>query len=172
MLLSFCLLWARPVTAQLIEPGQRTLTVAGPLAAQTTSSRNQVTLEASPTWAGSVTYARRMHDSDFLLGLGGGFAWELNEHSFDREVWNVVHLEGFARYEAAPWFHGDLGLSAAFTSPGDDTAEQRSFFGLYAAAMAGYGVIFVGPQARLGFLGSKIGWIGNLAIRIALPFGS
>lgn len=145
---------------------------AGPLAAQSATPRSQLTFEGSPTWAGAVTYARRMQDSHFLWGVGTGFAWELNNHSFEGQVWNVIHVEGFARYQPVRWFHGEMGLSVAATSPADDTSERRNFVGLYAAAMIGYGgVLFVGPQARLGFLASDFGHITNLAVRVVIPIG-
>ena len=148
------------------------LAASGPLAAQSTTPRNQLAFEGSATWAGAVTYARRVQDSHLLLGFGVGIAWALNNHSFTREVWYVLHVEGFARFQPVPWFHGDLGLSVAATSPADDTSEVREFFGLYAAAMVGYGsVLFVGPQVRLGFLESDFGRITNLAIRVVIPIG-
>lgn len=148
-----------------------TLTAAGPLAAQTDALRSQFSLEASPTLAGAITYAHRTANPHLLLGLGGGFAWELNEHSFERHVWNVIHFEGFARYEPAPWLQADLGLSVASTAPGDDTSEHRAFMGLYGAAMIGYRPVFFGPQVRYGWLDSEVGWIRNFAIRVALPVG-
>ena len=148
------------------------LIVAGPLAAQSATPRSQLTFEGSPTWAGAVTYARRVQDSHFLFGVGTGFAWELNNHSFERQVWNVIHVEGFARYQSVQWFHGEMGLSVAATSPADDTSEQRKFVGLYAAAMIGYeGVLFVGPQTRLGLLDSDFGHITNVAVRVVIPIG-
>lgn len=149
-----------------------TLTVATPLTAQTATPRSQLAFEGSATWAGAVTYARRVQDSPVLLGVGTGVAWELNDHSFERQVWNVIHVEGFARYQPVFWFHGELGLSFATTSPADDTSEGREFVGLYAATMVGYrGILFVGPQARLGLLESDFGRITNLAVRAVIPIG-
>ncbi|UCC25841.1 MAG: hypothetical protein JSU98_01845 [Gemmatimonadales bacterium] len=139
-----------------------------PLAAQYTPPRSQLGFELSPTWAGAITYARRMDDSNRLWGIGGGFAWELNDHSFDRQVWNVVHIEGFTRYQPVPWFQGDLGLSGAITSPADDTSETRTFVGIYAAAMVGPRFLLFGPQFRFGMLGSETGWIANVALRVVL----
>jgi hypothetical protein len=106
-----------------------------------------------------------------MLGLGSGFAWELNNHSFDRQVWNVLHLEAFTRYQRNERFQGELGLSVAASAPTDDTTEQRIFVGLYSSVMVGHRVLFVGPQARLGFLGSEFGAIANLAIRGVIPVG-
>lgn len=150
-----------------------TLIAVSPVIAQSATPRSQLAFEGSPTWAGAVTYARRLRDSHVLLGLGVGAAWELNNNSFDRQVWNVLHVEGFARYQPARWFHGEGGLSLAVTSPADDTSETRTFVGLYAAAMVGLrGILFVGPQSRVGFLDSELGHITNLAARVVIPIGS
>lgn len=133
--------------------------------------RTQWGLEFSPTWAGAVTYAHKLDASHVMLGLGWGFAWKLNNHSYDRNVWEVLHLEALARYQPAASFQGELGLSVASSAPTDDTSERRVFVGLCSSALVGYRFLFVGPQARVGFLDSEFGWIANAAIRGILPIG-
>ena len=146
--------------------------LAEPLAAQYSPPRTQWSLDVSPTYAGAITFARRLENSQLMWGLGTGFGWELNNHTFDRQFWNVLHLEGFARYQPAPRFQADVGLSVAASSPTDDTSEQRVFLGLYSSALIGHRFLFFGPQARLGFLDSDFGVQWNFAVRAVLPLGT
>lgn len=155
-----------------VPPALFLLLTAGALHGQSPTPRNQLALDAGNTYAFGVSYVRRIQSSPFLFGGRLGFAWELNDHSFTRQVWNVIHIEAFGRIQPVPWFHGDLGVSLATTSPADDTSEKRSFYGLYAAAMIGYRFIFIGPQIRVGVLDSDFGRITNLAVRAVLPFGT
>lgn len=99
-----------PLTTPRLLTALALVVAAAPVTAQSAAARSQLAFEGSPTFAGAVSYARRVQDSRVLLGLGTGFAWELNDHSFSREVWNVMHVEAFARYQPVPWFQGDLGL--------------------------------------------------------------
>ena len=142
-----------------------------PAAAQYSTPRAQWGLEYANEAAVAVTYAHRLEESRLLMGFGVGFAWEWNDHSFDRQVWNVFHVEGFARYQPLPFFQGEGGVSLSMSSPTDDTNASRGFFGLYGAAMVGYRYLFFGPQVRAGYLDNEFGTIRTFAVRAVLPLG-
>jgi hypothetical protein len=107
-----------------------------------------------------------------MWGFGAGFGWELNNHTFEGDFWNVLHLEAFGRYHPSAGVQADLGLSIATSSPTDDTADHRTFGGLYSSVLVGRGFFFVGPQARLGFLGSEFGVVWNIVARAVITVGS
>lgn len=139
---------------------------------QTTERRrHQLSLDVGNELAIAVAYARRAGATPFLVGVRAGYAFELNDNTFDREVWDVFHAEAFLRYQPRDLIQAEVGISILGSSPADDTNERRTFYGMYAALMLGYRYVFVGPQLRLGEIESQFGAIAGIAMRWVLPFG-
>ncbi len=145
---------------------------------ETSTPRNQIALDGGSLLAFSLSYARRVKDTDFSVGGGLGFAWELNMHTFGRaHVWSVVHLEGFVRYQVLQALMVDLGVTAMKYYWADDCSDcTGTFLGLHSAAMVGYRFVFIGVNARLGWKsderhGSEFGVILSPQVRIVIPWG-
>lgn len=139
--------------------------------------RNQLALEAGDLLAFSVSYVRRIIDTDFGVGAGVGFAWELNRHNFNANIWEATHGEVFVRYQLERLVQLDLGVTAMRYFWTDDCSEcMGTFFGLHSAAMVGYRYFFVGVNARLGWknddwYGSEFGVILSPQVRVVVPWG-
>ncbi len=133
--------------------------------------RNQIAVEAGPTYAFGLSYARRFARLPVLGGFGLGFAWEWNENTFDVNVWEAIHGELFARYVPLEPLQLDLGLSFMQFTPEDDTPDNDGFVGAYLAAAVGYRWVFAGGALRLGLSGGESGVIWNPFLRLVIPWG-
>ena len=138
-------------------------------------ARNHVAIEAGPVYAFGLSYARRIQDSRFMGGLGFGYAFEWNEHSFTRNVWDAGHFELFGRYVLQDFVHADAGFSYLQFAPEDDTSDSGNFIGLFASLSAGYRFAFVGGALRAGRVGgdvpSETGTILSVHARVVIPWG-
>ncbi len=139
--------------------------------------RNQIALDGGSLLAFSASYVRRVGDTELSAGGGIGFAWELNFHDFDANIWEALHIELFLRYWLQRVLQIDLGATALRYYWTDDcSACTGAFWGFHSAAMVGYRVIFVGANGRLGWAsddrhGSEFGAIVSPELRIVLPWG-
>jgi len=127
-----------------------------------------------PFWALSLSYARRVR-GNLLFGVGAGAAWEENTHTFDRNIWNVLHGDLFARYQPAPFVHLDLGATVLGFSPHDDDDRRGSFAGGYVSLALGYRYVFFAPCVRFGrtsdYRGSEFGVLASpLVLRFVIPW--
>lgn len=138
-------------------------------------ARNQVAIDAGPVAALGVSYARRIGESRFMGGLGLGFAWEWNEHTFTRQVWEAVHVDPFFRYVFRGVLHADFGLSYLHFVPTDDTDERGSFIGPFVSLSAGYRFVFAGAALRAGWVSGDVpsegGVIFTVHVRGVIPWG-
>lgn len=135
---------------------------------------NQLALDVGRVYAFSLSYARRIRDTNLLFGFGVGGAWEENSHTFSKNIWNVLHAELFARYQHFDFFHLDLGATLLGFSPHDDDERRGDFIGGYVAAMFGYRYVFGGLNVRFGeaedYRGSESGIILSPVLRIVIPW--
>ncbi|NIR47270.1 hypothetical protein GWO43_02230 [candidate division KSB1 bacterium] len=133
----------------------------------------QLGFDVGRIYSFSVSYAHRIAGSDFFLGVGIGGAWEENNHTFNKNIWNVFHGEFFARYEPLEFIHMDLGASLLGFSPHDDDDRRGDFKGGYVSLMFGYRYIFFGLNLRIGeatdYRGSEFGTITSPVARIRIP---
>lgn len=137
--------------------------------------RNQIAIDAGPVAALGVSYARRVGESWLLGGLGLGFAWEWNEHTFTRQVWEAIHFEPFFRYVLRDVLHADFGISYLRFVPTDDTDENGNFIGPFVSLSGGYRYLFAGAALRAGWASGDVpsegGVIFTVHLRGVIPWG-
>ena len=127
-----------------------------------------------PFWALGLSYAQRAR-GNLLFGAGAGAAWEENTHNFNKNIWNVLHGDLFARYQPSPFVHLDLGVTVLGFSPHDDDEKRGSFAGGYVQIALGYRYIFFAPRVRFGrasdYRGAEFGVLASpLVFRFVLPW--
>jgi len=141
------------------------------------SPENQVSVDVGLYFGVSVSYCRRLRDTDLSIGGAVGLAWEFNSKTFEANVWGAKYVVGLVRYRVVRAVQIDLGATAMSYYWSDDCPGCRgSFLGLYSAAMVGYHFIFVGASIRPGWTkdrryGSELGVIFNPELRIVIPWG-
>ncbi|MFQ5652596.1 MAG: hypothetical protein ACE5IY_21900 [bacterium] len=153
------------------------LSQGGLAATSTKVNKNQFALDVGGLLNHSISYARRVGDTNLSVGVGLGFGWELNSHSFERDIWNAGHIVVFGRYQLSNTLQVDLGPTLLGYVWADDCSEcTDTFVGLQLVALAGYRFVFIGPWVRTGFAddrkhGSEFGTIWGLQARLALSWG-
>lgn len=141
---------------------------------ENSTPRNQIALDAGVLLAFSPSYVRRLNNRELDVGVGLGFAWELNLNTFNANIWNALFLAGFVRYQVAPVLHFDLGATVLMYDSADDGGGfAETFLGLHSAVMVGYRFVFIGTNVRCGWLseGSEFGGIISPQVRIVIPWG-
>ena len=142
-----------------------------------TFKKNQIGIDIGGYYDFSLNYSRRIVNSNFSVGGGFGFAFELNDHSFDRNIWEAGHIIIFARYQYSDFVQIDAGPTFLGYLYADDCNEcSGSFVGFQTSASFGYKFVFVGPNVRLGWAddnkhGTAFGIIWNLQLRIIVGWG-
>ncbi len=135
----------------------------------------QVVLEVGPVATGALGFAARIQDSPFLLGVMGGFAFEWNENNFEPNIWDVVHLDAFGRFQHDDFLQVEAGFSVLGFSPFDDTDLRGIFFGSYTAVLFGFRYVFFGMALRAGTASlegeSEFGTILSPRVRVVIPLG-
>jgi hypothetical protein len=140
-------------------------------------SRNQVNVDGGVLLAFSLAYTLRVGSLPLGVGGGGGFAWELNTKSFDRNIWNAVHWEAFLRFQPVPVLQLDIGPTWMTYNWADDCGEcAGKFFGGHFAIMVGYRYVFIGANVRVGEVtddrfASAFGTILSQQLRFVIPWG-
>lgn len=139
--------------------------------------RNQIALDSGGRLNHSLSYARRVGNTNLSIGGGLGFAWELNTHSFERNIWEALHVTIFGRYQLPPVLQVDVGpILFAYVWTDDCSECAGTFVGLHTVALVGYRYLFFGPWIRVGWAddnrhGSEFGSIWGLQTRLAIPWG-
>jgi len=139
--------------------------------------KNQVALDVRGRLIHSLSYARRVGDTSLSFGGGLGFGWELNRHTFERNIWEASHIEIFARFQPFQGLQLDFGPTLMGYIWTDDCSEcTGTFVGFYFSAVIGHKFIFGGPWFRIGFAddsrhGSEFGAILGLQARLVLSWG-
>ena len=138
--------------------------------------KNQVALDVRGRLIHSLSYARRVGDTSLSFGGGLGFGWELNRHTFERNIWEASHIEIFARFQPFQGLQLDFGPTLLGYIWTDDCSEcTGTFVGFYFSAVIGHKFIFGGPWFRIGFAndsrhGSEFGAILGLQARLVLSW--
>ena len=139
--------------------------------------KNQMALDVGGLLIHSLSYARRVGDTNLSVGGGLGFASALNSHTFLRNIFYPFHAVVFGRYQPSQVLQLDFGPTLLWYSWTDDCPEcTGTFVGLHLAAVAGYKNVFVGPWLRIGLASyrrhwSEFGAIWGLQVRLFRPWG-
>lgn len=140
-------------------------------------SKNQISLEAGGILIYNLAYARRFKNTNWSVGGGVGFGWELNWNSLERNIWNAINVTGFVRYQYSKMLQVETGPTLLGYTWTDDCSEcNGTFVGLQSAAMIGYKFVFLGPGLWTGWAnddkyGSEFGAIWILQLRLVIPWG-
>jgi len=138
---------------------------------------NQLSLASAAKLDFTIAYARQVADSRFAFGGAIGFAWEMNNHNLDRNVWEAGHVEMFGRYHISESFVIEAGPTVMTYSWTDDCSScTGSFVGLRSGVFFGYRFFFIGYTARLGTArddqnGSGFGVIHTPEVRFVISWG-
>jgi hypothetical protein len=138
-------------------------------------NKNQISLDVLLTHF--LFYVRRVGNTNLSIGGGLGFAWELNSHSFERNIWEAGHIVVFGRYQFSQVLQVDIGPTLLNYYWTDDCSEcSGTFLGLHTAVMIGYRSVFIGPCLRLGWAddrkyGSEFGTIWSFQARFVVSWG-
>lgn len=169
--------------AEFVSEQQSKMLIDSPVVEEGTTTeqnqvgKNQITLDVGGRFIHSLSYARRVGDTNLSVGGGLGFGWELNSHNFERNIWDALHIVVFGRYQPSQALQVDLGPTLLRYVWTDDCSEcTGTFVGLHLVAVAGYRYVFVGPWVRIGFAddrryGSEFGSIWGLQARLFLHWG-
>jgi len=123
-----------------------------------------------------IAYAHRIQNTKWSFGGGLGFAWELNQHSFERNVYEPGYIAAFIRYQYSHIFQFDIGPTLMRYFWTDDCSECRgTFVGLQTTASVGYKFVFLTPCLWVGSAsddrhGSEFGTIWNIQLRFLIPW--
>ncbi len=96
----------------------------------------------------AISYCRRVSKNS-LRGGGIGFSWEDNFNSFNKNLYDVLWVEVFQRYQPRVFYHVDFGATA-FASTPMEGGSGAWFAGGYMGAVIGWRLIFVGCNFRVG----------------------
>lgn len=142
----------------------------------TKPKKNQLAFDVGGRLNFSLSYARRIGDTNFSCGGGLGYG-SFYSHSFEGNIFATSHVELFARYQPSQGLQLDFGATGIGYYWTDDCSEcTGTFIGLYFSAGIGHRIVFIGPWLRIGYASdnrnrSGFGIIRGLQLRWVIGWG-
>ena len=134
------------------------------------TARHEIALDLG-LLAGARSYAHSPGVGPVGVGAGVWGAWEPRS-TFDRNVWEPLGIELFARHWPRPWLHVEVGATGARYLWADDCSDcSGTFVGGQSAAFVGWRGVFIGPEMSIGRAsdrehGSELGVIWGVRARL------